>query len=248
MGIDLCWAVHEVSIRNALECALDLIIDTNALVRSDMSLLVAHATSAKEAAPSKRTAVQLFALAVEQHCSSPAADAMRKDARHRNVSEIFALALMSAVPVDPATASLDADECFTALRYAVATHSCVAQLLPAALAAQCNVTVQHDAVREHVDKNHSPEGFLEGLCSIYVARIPTRQSIVRISPKEGALYMPRSNVAVKRRPCFSLHVVYFDAEPHLVVSPPGAYARHLRGVGGDADYSVGTIADWTKHS
>ena len=133
------------------------------------------------------------------------------------------------------------------LLHAVRTYACVRKQLGRKLSAKCNVTIQFTPVCEHIDHNSAkPNGFLESLSSIYLTAIKHRNNSARPSSHrlEGALYMPRAGVAVRRRPCWAIHVVYFDDEPHSVFAPPTAKLRLLRGVGGDPDFGVATIADW----
>jgi hypothetical protein len=140
------------------------------------------------------------------------------------------------------------------LQHAVRTYACVRARLARLLSAKCNVTVQFAAVFEHVDRNGSKRnGFLESLSSVYLTRIKhsrkhsTSPAVASSSDRlEGALYMPRAGIAVRRRPCWGIHVVYLHWEPHSVFAPPTPMLRLLRGVGGDSRFGIATIADWPR--
>ena len=135
--------------------------------------------------------------------------------------------------------------------HAVGTYACVRKRLGRVLSAECNVTIQFTPVCEHVDRNNAKrDGFLESLSSVYVTEIARARNVRAQAPAplsdrlEGALFMPRARVAVRRRPCWGIHIVFFDREPHSVFAALTHALEFVRGVGGDPDCGIATVADW----
>ena len=225
--------------------------------------LTRHHLSTRARAPTRQRAAQATAAAAPQlpvQQPAPLAFAIGYVARTESATGAGSSAWRrypirrrggeaAVAPVDPRSVGFSNEG---GLLHALRTYSWVREHLGRRLSAECNVTVQVTAVDEHVDSNSSkPEGFLEALSSVYVSKIESRSGCAATATPppscdrlEGALYMPRARIAVRRRPCWAIHIVYFNDEPHSVFAPPTKALALARGVGGDPEFRVATVADW----